>query len=301
MVRPVSTRVPKTLGTLLRFFAAGAILVASRQLVGAGEPPRRPLTVEVPENADEQTVEAAIDEALLLDFAIRAGWHRSDAVVRERLVRNLAVAGDADGATNETIDRAIGLGIHLRDPIARSRLVDSARRALERTEGEPEPTLEQVKRAVEDDPERYRVSARVRFQQVFLSFQRRANKIDDDARDIERRIAGGAAGVEALSDPWPWTATGTWQSTDRLDGALGEGFGAALAEAPLGRFTGPIRSSFGLHFVRVEAREDAHEPPPEAVRARVTENLSTSRRDARLNERIAVLRQGYAVTVARSR
>ncbi|NUO54359.1 MAG: peptidyl-prolyl cis-trans isomerase [Polyangiaceae bacterium] len=293
-------RLPRRWTSLARFFVAGALLFAVRQLAGASEPPRRPLVVEVAENADGAAVEAAIDEALLLDFATRAGWHRADPIVRERLVRSLEVADDAGGAAGETIERAIALGLHRRDPIARSRLVASARRALEATDADVETSLDEVRAAMARDPERYRSPARVRFKQVFLSFQTRGDHVDRDAAAVAAKIADDPSGVEPMSDPWPWSTPAAYTSTERLSATLGEGFGEALEAAPVGKYTGPIRSSFGLHFVLVEDRDDAHEPPAEAFRARVGEDLATARRGERLAQRLVLLRRDYDVTVTRS-
>jgi hypothetical protein len=302
LVRAVSAGPrPRRWAALGRFFAAGALLFAVRQLAGASEPPRRSLVVEVAADAEGAVVEAAIDEALLLDFAIRADWHRADPIVRERLVRSLEVAGDAEGATGETVERAIELGLHRRDPIAKSRLVASARRALESTNEEGETSLDEVRAAIARDPDRYRAPARVRFTQVFLSFQKRGDRIESDAASVAKRIADDPSGVEALSDPWPWSATTAYTSTARLDATLGDGFGEALEEAPVGRYTGPIRSSFGLHFVRVDEREDAQAPPAETLRARIGEDLAASRREERLAVRLAALRRDYDVTLVRSR
>lgn len=294
-------RLPRRWTALARFFAAGALLFALRQLAGASEPPRRQLVIEIAENAGEATVEAAIDEALLLDFAIRAGWHRADPVVRERLVRSLEVAGDAGGAAGETIERAIALGLHRRDPIARSRLVASARRALEATDADVDTSLDEVRAALAREPERYRSPARVRFKQVFLSFQTRGDRVDRDAAAVAAKLADDPTGVEAMSDPWPWSTPAAFTSTERLGATLGEGFGEALEVAPVGTYTGPIRSSFGLHFVLVEARDEGHEPPAEALRARVGQDLATLRRADRLARRLALFRRDYDVTVMRYR
>jgi hypothetical protein len=304
LVRAVSNAArPSALGTLARFFAAGALLFGVQRLVDAGAEQRRSLRVEVAHAAEGPEIEAAVDEAVLLDFAVRAGWHRSDAIVRERLLRNLAVAGDAGGDPAATIERAIALGIHTRDPIARQRLVSSARRALERAPNEGAVARGDVHAWVDAHSDRYRAPARVRFRQVFLSAQRRGDALDRDATTIAGRIvAGAAAGPEpllALSDPWPWTDGRTAVSAERLDALFGAGFGDAITEAPIARWSGPIRSSFGLHFVWVDAREDPS-VSREGVAARATEDLLAARRSARGEARLQTLRDQYDVVLART-
>ncbi len=303
LVRAVTEAVrPSALGTLARFFAAGALLFGVQRLVDAGAEQRRSLRVEVADAAEGPEVEAAVDEAILLDFAVRAGWHRSDAVVRERLLRNLAVVGDAGGDAAAAIERAINLGIHTRDPIARQRLVSSARRALERGPNEGAIAPGDVHAWVDAHADRYRAPARMRFRQVFLSAQRRGDALDADAATVARRI--GAEDVDpelqlALSDPWPWPDGRTAISAERLDALFGAGFGDAVAAAPLASWSGPIRSSFGVHFVWVDAREGSA-VSREGVAARATEDLLAARRSARGQSRLQSLRDQYDVVLART-
>ncbi len=281
-----------------RFFVLGALLFGARQLAGAAHEPRRPLRVEVPADVEDPAVDRAIDEAILLDFATRSDWHRSDPIVRERLLRSLSVAEDEGGDVREAIDRAIALGLHGRDPIARQRLLASARRALEHLDREPEPTAAELTAWADAHPDRYQSPARVRFRHVFVSTERRGASRDRDAAAIAAQLAADPeVATETISDPWPWTDASAPISTQRLDAIFGDGFGGELARAPIRTWSGPLRSSFGLHFVRVDEREGATRASRYETRARA-EILAASRA-ARAADRLRSLRRGYDIEIAR--
>ncbi|MBL9028152.1 MAG: peptidyl-prolyl cis-trans isomerase [Myxococcales bacterium] len=289
---------------LARFFVGGALLLAARQAVQAVEPERRPLAVEVSSGATEPEVAAATDEAILLDFAIRAGWHRTDTVVRERLLSSLAVAGEKEEEPRVAVDRAIALGLHVSDPIARRRLVEVAERALEHADEEPEPTQDELRAHVDAHRDDYRTPGRVRFRQVFLSTERRGAGLADAVTEIAERLRATpevARDVDlALSDPWPWSDTRAGESPARLEALFGEEFGRALAGARPGRWEGPVRSSFGVHFVFVEAVDAPDDPPLASVHDRVRAAVLRERRAARRAQRMAALRREYVVSVVRS-
>jgi hypothetical protein len=236
-----------------RFFALGAILAA----VAMGWPADG-LTVRVPAGATP----AEIDEAILLEHAVTEGWAVADGVVRQRLLARLAAAGG--GA--EGLDRAFALGLHRKDPVARARLVESARRAL----SEEVPLS-----ATELAPVRLRALARAsllgrpemwRLRQVWF---------------------GGGANALAL---------GGWSSRPRLARLLGEPFAAQVARAP-DRVWWPVDSPFGLALVLVEERKPAGPCAPDKLAALMAEERRTEARRRGLEAALAEKRRSARFVV----
>ena len=54
-----------------------------------------------------------------------------------------------------------------------------------------------------------------------------------------------------------------------MDGTFGTGLFDMLADSPLAEWSGPVRSGFGLHLVRVTERQEAALPEFETVRENV--------------------------------
>lgn len=281
---------------LLRFAVGGALLVGLGRACG-GVGPGAPLRVEVPAGSDAAAVAIAIDEALLLEQAERADWPRRDAIVRARLAALLGAIDDGDDDPEAAIDRAIAQGLHRRDPIARRRLVSAASRALGRGE-RPSTWTTALLAEYGGHPERYASAARTEFTQVFVACDDGDEECSRDAAGIAAALEGAPADVEiAGADPWPWTRPGVAYAGARLDALFGAGFGAAIETAPIGRWSGPHRSAFGLHLVYVQARHDAEVRTIAEVLPRVHATLEQGRRDAALREALDGLRSGRRVEV----
>jgi len=284
---------PASLRLLLRFAALGGLLFAGRRLLSGEEVELRPVTVSVPNGASPAEVTAATDEAILVDLAVRAGLARSDAVVRARLLSALEAAGERAPAS-EAIELALALRLHETDAIARRRLSDLARRNLLAAAPEPDVTSADLEAELAAHPDRYRLPARVQLEQLFFSNARGPQR-DADARAARAALASAASSAASLppADPWPWASGAGATNTDRLDALHGEGFGARVAELPVGAWSEPIGSAFGVHLVRVTAREPGRLMSLAEATPRARAAVREQRRARDLDARLAELRPRY--------
>jgi parvulin-like peptidyl-prolyl isomerase len=74
-------------------------------------------------------------------------------------------------------------------------------------------------------------------------------------------------------------------------------FAAEIAKLPLNEWTGPVRSGFGQHLVRVTARTPAAVPPLAEVRPAVAREWENERRVASLSRSYGKLRSQYEVVI----
>jgi len=79
--------------------------------------------------------------------------------------------------------------------------------------------------------------------------------------------------------------------------ALGQVFAAKLLELPIGEWTGPVRSGFGLHLVFVEKRTEGKVAKLEDVREAVARDWSAARRREMREGFYEELRKKYVITV----
>jgi len=80
---------------------------------------------------------------------------------------------------------------------------------------------------------------------------------------------------------------------------LGPGFAEAALRAPVGRWSGPVESAYGLHYVFVHARAPRETPPLDAVATRVRADLLHAREERALRDFLAGLRARADVRVER--
>lgn len=209
------------------------------------------------ENATEGLVAAFLREEALVREARAAGLDAGDAIVRRRLAQKMEFLVAAQVEV-------------------------------------PEPTDEELRAWLADHPAIAARTEAIRFEHVFFSTERRGRDARAEAEAALTTLGAGAP-AEGMGDPF--VRGGSFGPLDaaRIDAAFGEGFAAQLGGAPTGAWAGPFESAFGLHVVRVTAREPAREAPLAEVRARIVPRVVEERRQALAEREIARIVAGYRV------
>jgi len=287
---------------LLCFFAIGSLLFGGKQLLALREAPV--VTVHVAPSASRAEQEQAIDEALLVEEAIRAGGALIDPVVREQLLASMRSSFEAapDAADDDAalLERALALGVHRADPVARQRLAFQAEQLLGARSASERPSDAALSAYLREHAARYVVPARTSFVQVFLSRTERGDRAERDAEALRDRLAREEPALDDVHTRGDATrlparlevATGT-----EIEARFGPAFTAALHALPEGSWRGPIASPFGLHVVRVSARVPPTPPALASVRARVLADYQHDRRRALMRAQLDALRARYRVEV----
>ncbi len=78
---------------------------------------------------------------------------------------------------------------------------------------------------------------------------------------------------------------------------FGEEFASALAATPVGEWTGPVRSTFGVHIVRIDERKAPRDPELSEVAEYVRRDWEEKRRREIADQRYDQLRKRYTVVV----
>lgn len=241
-------------------------------------------------------VREAVDEEVLVREALALDFHRSDPLVRRRLLRDLAFLGDEEGDEDERVERALALGLARSDLVVRRRLVQRMEAVLSAAAREEPVSPEAVATRYAEEVEAglHLRPARWRLTQLFLG--------DADERTVARSLARaralGLEGAVALSRPLLVPARLGPASAAALTRRLGAGFGEAVASLPVGRWSGPVASSYGLHLVFVEERLPAAPRPLEEVAGSIERAIREQRAARARREALAALRGRTAVRVA---
>jgi peptidyl-prolyl cis-trans isomerase C len=286
---------------LLRFVVLGAALVGVRELAAPAEAPTAtPLAIRVDAAASDGDIRQRADEAILVEEGLRLGWALTDPVIRDRLVRNMRFVGEV-GDEVALLDRALAMGMERTDPVVRQRLAYRAEQLMERTADLEVPTDAELAAHRDAHPDRFERPARVRFDQIYLSRDRRAAALDSQALELARALADrpDQALDPRLGDPLATARPGRSATRSELTRDYGQPFAAAVFAAPVGQLVGPIPSPLGLHLVRVRARAEATTPTVDAIRPALTASWRHDRRAAARRHHLAQLRARYAVAVER--
>ena len=121
-----------------------------------------------------------------------------------------------------------------------------------------EPSDEQLAAYLASNPQQFRTDDRLTFHHVFLSATRRGNALEDDTKQIAAMLVRTSAAVDtaAIGDPFLLGEEFREMSQSDVARTFGEEFAEQLSAVEPGRWQGPIRSSFGAHFVFVAERAE---------------------------------------------
>jgi hypothetical protein len=163
----------------------------------------------------------------------------------------------------------------------------------ERLAAEP-PSDEELAKYAERHADRFRTSGTLTFEQVVVS---------DVGPGAEREAERARKALEAGADPesvgkptmLPFREDGA--SLDLVARDFGQEFDRQLAQAPLGRWCGPVQSTFGTHVVRVTQRTQGALPPLDEIRVAVAREWERERRERALESELAELRRKYPVVI----
>src|SRR5262245_821277 len=193
---------------------------------------------------------------------------------------------------------ALALGLDRDDTIVRRRLRQKLEFLAEDRAVSP-PTDADLEAWLRASPGRFRIEPRVRFEQVFLSRDRRGDRLRADAEALLAGLRAGAGGADpaALGDPIPLPTGPGDLSQAEVAARYGAEFAGRVFELEPGGWQGPIDSAYGAHLVLVRARSPGREPALAEVRDAVSRAWVAEARGRAREELHRELRARYDVRV----
>ncbi|MDH3198544.1 MAG: peptidylprolyl isomerase [Candidatus Krumholzibacteria bacterium] len=261
---------------LLHFLLAGAALFALHGMVAG------------PGVAPPERIAVGEDRIRMLSQSFERTWQRPPSA--------LELGGLIDDyVTEEVLYReALALGLDRDDLVVRRRM----RQKMEFLNDElveSEPSDAVLRAYFAANAERFRVSSRVSFAQVFVGAEANGSA-QARAADLLARLRAGEdpETLGAATGLPPAMASAT---PSEVAGFFGAAFAEALAEAPDATWSGPVASSFGLHLVRVGTRVPGRLPPFEDARRFVEREWAAEQRDETRERFYRALRGRYDIEV----
>jgi hypothetical protein len=185
------------------------------------------------------------------------------------------------------------LGLDLDDAVVKRRVRQKLDVIFEESLAQNPPTEADLAAYLREHPEAFRRPPVISFEQLYFG----------SGADSEERAAAAGKALGDGADP-----AGFGQATllpGRMDDTpvdlvareFGEQFAAKVAQLPLGQWSAPVISGFGVHLVRVQSLQAAELPSLAEVREVVAREWENARRQRAHDEALARLRQEYDVDV----
>lgn len=241
-------------------------------------------------------VTAELDRDMMFQRALELNLHLYDTVVYQRLLRNMHFLQLGEGKTDtELYEEALAMRLHLGDEVVKRRLIQVMEQLMLANNPPVSPTEAQI--ADEFDAKREELRRPPRYSIEHLYFNRER---EDEVESVIATVAQQHLSAEAarhLSSPFLPGYTFQRQSPDQLARHFGASFVMNLEQADpvAGQWTGPIRSTYGLHYVWVSALEPARDARLEEVELQLRRDLEARARSEALQQSIAAMREDYEV------
>jgi len=304
---------------LLHFFILGGLIYAAVDAWPTSAPDRQPVVfsatrVQMLRNELEgslghtptrvqleDALEREIEEELLFQEALRLGLHRGDSSVRGRVIESAAFVLDDDRLSDsELYEQGLALGLDRHDLVVRRILVHKMRLLAKWADPGHPPSEDELTRYLAAHADLYALPERFTLSHVFFNQGRRGEALSVDAEEalmVLRTRGLGPDDARHYGDAFPLGSTYRLRSKEQLDGTFGPGFGRLVAQLPVGRWSGPLPSSYGLHLVLLHERRAPRLPSLEQVRTQVEHRILAERAERRLAAFLEQLRRSYEVRV----
>ena len=170
-------------------------------------------------------------------------------------------------AINEMyIREARALNMDLGDKVIDRRLRQKIEFLIEDHATTKEPDTRELKQYYLQHIDKYKNQPVFSFQQIHLSTDGAEDELQQKISQQQALIAQGKAPQgEIKLLPYQLSQ----KSTIQIDRAFGANFSEQLSIAPLSQWSGPIKSSYGVHFVLVEQKIPANSKTFESVKPKV--------------------------------
>ncbi|MFV1988391.1 MAG: peptidyl-prolyl cis-trans isomerase [Gemmatimonadota bacterium] len=193
---------------------------------------------------------------------------------------------------------AISMGLDRDDQIIRRRMRQKLEFLTADVVESFEPTEDQLQAHLDENMDMYRQEATASFLQVYV---RQGPDPEQDRRRalsiLEELRATPSADPQQMGDPFMYPVAHRDMRERDLLAVFGEEFGAQVVELPVGEWSGPVVSAFGLHVVRLDVFSGDRPSELSEVRDAVLRDVVSQRTREAARRYFDGLLAQYTVTV----
>jgi hypothetical protein len=241
-------------------------------------------------------VAAELDRDMLFQRAIQLELYLYDSVVYQRLLRNMRFLQLAEGKSDQALyEEALEMRLHLGDEVVKRRLIQVMEQLM--LAANPPLPIAEAALLAEFQKRREELRRPPRYSIEHLYFNREAEeKIDSVIATISEKNLSAAQARE-MSSPFLPGYQFMRQTPDQLARHFGASFVKNLqaTDPQPGTWRGPVRSTYGLHYVWVSEVEADRDATLEEVRGQLLRDLESRAKAAALQQSIATMRASFEV------
>ncbi len=219
-------------------------------------------------------------------------WHRQPSREEEQAIIE-------DYIRNEIYYReAVAIGLERDDEVLKRRLRQKMEFIYENINSLAVPTDAELTAFVNKHADRYITDPMMAFRQVYVSTYRRGSGAETYAKEILKQLQRGAD-PETLGDVTMLEPEIKSSPIWDIRKQFGDEFCQNLLQIKPGKWSDPVRSTYGLHLVLVQERSGGRMPNLEEVRELVKRDWTFEKQKELKDAAYTKLRQRYTITMER--
>lgn len=239
--------------------------------------------------------DVAMDEQVLVKEAMLQGLHKSDPVIIQRLLRDadfLRIEGDA----KDKIEAVLSMDIAAGDEVVRRRLIQVLQHNVWESEKKRSPSDADLNAIYIERSDLGVVPLRISFEHIYFKTSLSESSSDDASVRAEHALEDGLEN-SGQGDAFLSGNVFTRLSIAAIRSIFGDDFSRTLSDKNLiiGKWFGPVKSSFGAHIVRITAREDEYRRSLLSLRSALETVWQSEIKVKRWDEYVRQLRSRYRV------
>jgi len=194
---------------------------------------------------------------------------------------------------------AMAMGLDRDDTIVRRRMRQKLEFVTDDLVAAFDPTDEQLETYLDEHPDDFRVPSRLSFEQIYFNRERRGEQAARDAESLLAQLNASGQRIDTSAAGDTLMLPGSFDDIIENDVArhFGTEFATSLAGVPVGQWSGPLESAYGLHLVLIRGREPGVFPPFDEVRDAVQREWEATQRSAATEAFYQGLRERYEVSI----
>jgi len=146
---------------------------------------------------------------------------------------------------------ALAMGIDKDDPVIRRRLRQKMEIYTDNLAATLTPSEEELNQYLHQHPDKFKTDSRYSFRQIYINTDLPPAKLQANIKMIKTALQTGGS---VSSDQSLLPARFTDVDAQSIDRTFGKGFAAQLGTLALDKWSPPLHSGLGLHFVKLSAR-----------------------------------------------
>ncbi len=248
-----------------------------------------------------------LDEEILFQESIKQDLHQYDAVVIDRIERNLEFLTSSKNEGESSSEKPTPQNgpselviedMVQSDPVIRRRMIAVMRQQIRHQGEDTNITREDLDLYIRDHAEEYVLPEKYSFSQVFIDPRRHSDNLESILSTTLTELKNDAFS-ETLGDASILPIKSTLLTRKQIEGQFGNHFASRFVgqsvEEDLNQWLGPVQSAFGIHFVRIESYTPPKLPQFSRIYNRVYIKLKADHKAHTLANSLAQLREQYFI------